>query len=118
MLSLADTDTEKFKAHSTRSTYALAAVPFAGITTDQISEADNWSSKSVFQQFYYKPTSSNAVGVSLLSAALIRSGIVHYSLFWSKLYIEARWPRPFIDTNRNDQMQEDMPLNDWAKIAD
>ena len=68
MLILADTDTEKFKAHSIRSAAALAAAS-AGITVNQILEAANWSSKSVFQQFYYKPTSSNAVGVSVLSAA-------------------------------------------------
>ena len=55
MLSLAGIDTEKFKAHSTRSTSAAAS---AGITPNQILEAANWSSKYVFQQLYYKPTSS------------------------------------------------------------
>jgi len=55
---LADIDTSKFKAHST------AAVS-AGITTNQIMEA----AESVFQQFCYKYTNSNAVGVSVLSTA-------------------------------------------------
>ena len=67
MLSLAGIDTNKFKAYSTRSTSSLAAS--AGITANQILEEANWRSKSVFQQFYYKPTNSNAVGVSVLSAA-------------------------------------------------
>jgi len=35
-------------------------------------------------------------------------------LLISELYIEARQPRPFIDTNRNDLVWEDTPLNDWA----
>ena len=67
MLSLAGIDTNKFKAYSTRSASSSAAS--AGITTNQILEEANWGSKSVFLQFYYKPTSSNAVGVSVLSAA-------------------------------------------------
>ena len=61
-------NTEKFKAHCTRSASTSAAAS-AGIITNQILETADWNSKSVFQQFYYKPTSSNAVGVSVLSAA-------------------------------------------------
>jgi len=68
ILGLAGIDTNKFKAHSTRSASASAAAS-AGVTTNQIMEAADWSSSSVFQQFYYKPTNSNAVGVSVLSAA-------------------------------------------------
>ena len=65
ILSLAGIDTNKFKAHSIRSASALAAAS-AGVTKNQIMEAADWNSSSVFQQFYHKPTNSNAVGVSML----------------------------------------------------
>ena len=64
MLSLAGIDTYKYKAYSVRSVSASA-----GVTTNQIMEAADWSSKSVFQQFYYKSTNANAIGVPVLSAA-------------------------------------------------
>ena len=66
MLKLAGIDTETFKAHSTRSASASAAAS-TGLTTNQIMEADDWSSESVFQRFYYRPIQSNQIGVAVLS---------------------------------------------------
>ena len=66
MLSLAGIDTSSFKAHSVRSA-SVSAAASAGVSTNQIMEAADWSSESVFRRFYYKPSSVNAVGVSVLS---------------------------------------------------
>ena len=55
-----------FKAHSVRDASALAAVS-AGLTTNQIMNAADWNSESVFQRFYYRPPISNQVGVAVLS---------------------------------------------------
>ena len=65
MLSMAGIDTSRFKAHSTRSASVTAAAS-AGVTTNQIIEAADWSSDSVFQRFYYRPH-SNAVGAAVLA---------------------------------------------------
>ena len=66
MLDLAGIDTNTFKAHSVRGASASAAVS-AGLTTNQILNAADWSSESVFQRFYYRSSSSNPVGVAVLS---------------------------------------------------
>ena len=66
MLSLAGIDASSFKAHSFRSS-SVSAAASAGVSTNQVMEAADWSSESVFQRFYYKPSSVNAVGVSVLS---------------------------------------------------
>ena len=66
MLSLAGIDTSSFKAHSVRSA-SVSAAASAGVSTNQIMEAADWSSESVFQRFYYKHSSVNAVRVSVLS---------------------------------------------------
>ena len=55
MLQLAGIDTDTFRSHSVRSTSATAAAS-AGITTNQIMEAADWRSESVFERFYYKPS--------------------------------------------------------------
>jgi len=68
MLSLAGIDIDTFKAHSVRSAFASVAAS-ADITTNQIMESADWSSKSVFQQFYYKPTNANAVYQLLLQTS-------------------------------------------------
>ena len=65
MLNLAGVDTNQFKAHSTRSA-SISAAASARVTTNQIMEAAEWSSESVFQQFYYRPQ-SNVVSVAVLS---------------------------------------------------
>ena len=66
MLDLARIDTKTFKAHSVRSASASAAAS-ASLTTNQIMNAADWSSESVFQRFYYRPPSGNQVGVAVLS---------------------------------------------------
>ena len=67
MLDLAGINTKTFKAHSVRGASASAAAS-AGITTNQIMNAADWSSESVFQKFYYRPSGSNQVGVAVLSS--------------------------------------------------
>ena len=67
MLDLAGIDTKTFKAHSVRGASASAAAS-AGLTTNQIMKAADWSSESVFQRFYYRPVSTNQIGVAVLSA--------------------------------------------------
>ena len=66
MLDLAGIDTKTFKAHSVRGASASAAAS-AGLTTNQIMNAADWSLESVFQRFYYRPSSTNQVGVTVLS---------------------------------------------------
>ena len=46
---------------------SASAAASAGITTNQILEAADWSSESVFQRFYYKPCNSNLIGTAVLS---------------------------------------------------
>ena len=53
-------DTSIFKAHSTRGAATTAAAN-AGITTEDILKAADWSSDTVFKKFYYKPTQVWAV---------------------------------------------------------
>ena len=66
ILKLVGIDTATFKSHSVRSASATAAAS-AGITTNQIMEATDWRSESVFERFYYKPLDSNLVGQAVLS---------------------------------------------------
>ena len=68
MLKLAGIDTDTFKSHSVRSASASAAAT-AGITTNQIMDAADWRSESVFERFYYKPTSNNQMGQAALSTS-------------------------------------------------
>ena len=46
---------------------SATAAASAGITTNQIMEAADWRSESVFERFYYKPFDSNLVGQAVLS---------------------------------------------------
>ena len=66
-IELAGIDTAIFKPHSTRGASASAAANM-GITTNEILKAANWSSESVFQKFYYKPSENTSFGRSVLSA--------------------------------------------------
>ena len=61
-----DTTTCIFKAHSVKGASASVAAS-AGITTNQILEAADWSSESVFQRFYYNLCNSNPIGTAVLS---------------------------------------------------
>ena len=63
MLKLAGIDTDTFKSHSVRSASATAAAS-AGVTINQIMEAADWRSESVFERFYYN---INQVGQAVLS---------------------------------------------------
>jgi len=66
VLSAAGIDTAIFSAHSTRGTSSSAAAN-VGITTNDILKAANWSSESVFQKFYYKPSDDSSYGRAVLS---------------------------------------------------
>ena len=66
MLTLAGIDTSTFKAHSVRGA-SVSATASAGLTTNQILNAADWGSESVFQRFYYKPVCDNQVGIAVLS---------------------------------------------------
>ena len=54
VLEKAGIDTTIFKAHSIRGASTSAAAS-AGVTTNDILNAADWSSASVFQKFYYRP---------------------------------------------------------------
>ena len=64
VLRLAGIDVSVFSGHSVRgeSTSAAAA---AGITTNDILKAADWSSDSVFRRFYYRPVNDPSFGRSL-----------------------------------------------------
>ena len=69
-------DTKTFKAHSVRGASASAAASAAAsadLTTNQIMNAADWSSESVFQRFCYRLPSGNQVGVTVLSTELTDS---------------------------------------------
>ena len=67
LLGKAGVNTEIFKAHSTRSASTSAAAA-AGITTGDILKAADWSSETVFQKFYHKPSASSQFGLAVLSS--------------------------------------------------
>jgi len=73
------TSTDTFKSHLVRSASATAAAS-AGITTNQIMEATDWRSESVFERFYYKPDNSNQVGQAVLSTSSADSLRTSYSV--------------------------------------
>ena len=66
MLILAGIDTSTFKAHSVRGA-SVSAAASVGLTSNQILNAADWSSDSVFQRFYHKPICENQVGIAVLS---------------------------------------------------
>lgn len=55
-----------FKAHSTRGA-SVSAAAMVGITTNDILQAADWSTDSVFRRFYYKPVHDVAYGKAILS---------------------------------------------------
>ena len=65
-LESAGIDTSVFNAHSVRGASSTAAANL-GITTNDILKAGDWSSESVFQKFYYKPTEDPSFGRAVLS---------------------------------------------------
>ena len=68
LLEVAGIDVSTFKAHSVRGASASTASNM-GITTSEIIEAADWSSESVFQQFYYKSTQNSSHGKAVLQSA-------------------------------------------------
>ena len=68
VLSAAGIDTAIFSAHSIRGAFSSAAAN-VGITTNDILKAANWSSESVFQRFYYKPSDNASYGRAILSTS-------------------------------------------------
>ena len=66
LLGKAGIDTAIFKAHSVRGAAATAAHN-AGITTGDILNAADWSTQSVFQKFYYKPSRNTGFGIAVLN---------------------------------------------------
>ena len=66
LLKLAGIDTDTFKSQRSASATAAAS---AGVTTNQIMDAADWRSESVFERFYYKPANSNSVGQAVLSSS-------------------------------------------------
>ena len=66
MMEKAGIDTSVFKAHSARGA-AVTAAANAGITTEDILKAADWSSDTVFKNFYYKPTRDTRFGQAVLT---------------------------------------------------
>ena len=71
LLEAAGIDTSVFTAHSVRGASSSAAANL-GITTNDILKAADWSSESVFQRFYYKPTEDPSYGRAVLSTTYTR----------------------------------------------
>ena len=67
LLGKAGVNTEIFKAHSTRGASTSAAAS-SGVTTEDILKAADWSSETVFQKFYYRPTRNPSFGKAVLSS--------------------------------------------------
>ena len=60
-------DISMFAAHSVRGASSSAAA-MAGVTTNDILKAADWSTDSVFRRFYYKPVHSPTFGNAVLSS--------------------------------------------------
>ena len=67
LLEAAGIDISIFNAHSVRGASSSAAA-VAGITTNDILKAANWSSESVFQRFYYRSSDDPSYGRAMLSS--------------------------------------------------
>ena len=65
---LAGINTDTFKSHSVRRASTSTAAS-AGVTINQILDAADWRSESVFERFYYKPANNNHVGQAVLSSS-------------------------------------------------
>ena len=68
MLKLADVDMSIFSDHSVRGASTLAAAG-AGVTMNEIMQAADWSTESVFQRFYYQPFHDVSYGRMVLSSS-------------------------------------------------
>ena len=72
VLKLAGIDVSIFYGHSVRGA-SVSAAAGAGITTNDILKAADWSSDSVFRRFYYRPVHDPAFGQSVLSSGRANS---------------------------------------------
>ena len=61
-------DVSIFSVHSVHGALSSAAA-LAGVTTNDILEAADWSTECVFRRFYYKLRHSTAYGDAVLSSA-------------------------------------------------
>jgi len=73
VLKCSGVDVNIFSAHSVRGASASAAAG-AGVTTNDILKAADWSSESVFQKFYYRPTYDSRYGQAVLSQSQALGG--------------------------------------------
>ena len=73
VLTAAGIDTGIFKAHSVRGAASSAAAN-AGVTMNDILEAADWSTETVFQKFYYKPQNKTTFGKAVLSKLTTTDG--------------------------------------------
>ena len=78
-LRLAGIDTEVFSAHSTRGASTSWAAA-RGVPIGDILRAANWSSRSTFEQFYYRPSNSTVYLRTILQSTQDER---YYSLFIS-----------------------------------
>ena len=69
VLKLAGVDVSIFSGHSVRGASTSAAAG-AGITTNDILKAADWSSDSVFRRFYYRPVNDPTFGRSVLASGI------------------------------------------------
>ena len=65
VLELSGVDTSIFSAHSVRGA-SVSAASTSGVTTAEILTAADWSSQSVFETFYHKPTHDPKFGCTVL----------------------------------------------------
>ena len=66
MLTKSGIDTNIFKAHSVRSA-AVTSAANLGVTTNDVLNAADWSSESVFQKFYYKKEIKSTFDAAVLN---------------------------------------------------
>ena len=67
VLRLSGIDVSIFSGHSVRGASTSAAAG-AGITTNDILKAADWSSDSVFRRFYYRPVNDPTFGRTVLAS--------------------------------------------------
>ena len=70
----AGVDTSKFQAHSTRAA-ATSKAAMSGLAVEDILKAADWSSRGIFQKFYYKPEFSAEFGSVVLAAGSSKSHV-------------------------------------------
>ena len=68
MLKLAGIDVSIFSGHSVRGASTSAAAG-AGVTMNDIMQAADWSTESVFHRFYYRPSHDTSYGRTVLSSS-------------------------------------------------